>query len=264
MGAAFSDRKMAGLASISNACYVGDIDEVKHLYKNGADIHKPDYKGRTCLMAAVWWCAREVYKGGLFKGQPEKLCRFLIEKGADLNAQDKNGDTALHYAVQSGETILVEFLVNHGADPLVKNRDGDDAIRHNSIEQVVSSLEKREEILQYLMSEAHISIERHIEEMQLLGCNYVENDLIEAGLNMWRKALELKAHHNVPASRDDIMPKEAYQNAVEISSLQDLEYLCINEIYMQNLLIRERILGQNHKLTLRSIRRQAGVYFKNR
>ena len=60
------------------------------------------------------------------------------------------------------------------------------------------------------------------------------------------------------------MPKEAYQNAVEISSLQDLEYLCINEIYMQNLLIRERILGQNHKLTLRSIRRQAGVYFKNR
>ena len=41
---------------------------------------------------------------------------MLIEKGADVNAQDKKGGTALIKASEHGHTDLTELLINAGAD----------------------------------------------------------------------------------------------------------------------------------------------------
>ncbi len=49
---------------------------MKYLVENGADIHKPNINGGTCLINSV---------------QSVELCRFLIEKNADVNAQDNSG-----------------------------------------------------------------------------------------------------------------------------------------------------------------------------
>ena len=49
---------------------------VKYLVENGADIHKPNINGGTCLINSV---------------QSVDLCKFLIEKNADVNAQDNSG-----------------------------------------------------------------------------------------------------------------------------------------------------------------------------
>ncbi|TYZ59123.1 hypothetical protein PybrP1_000048 [[Pythium] brassicae (nom. inval.)] len=53
-----------------------------------------------------------------------KVSVWLIENGADVNAVDANGDTALHYAVMLNRFDLVETLMKRGADPTVRNAKG--------------------------------------------------------------------------------------------------------------------------------------------
>ncbi|GMF09243.1 unnamed protein product [Phytophthora lilii] len=53
-----------------------------------------------------------------------KVCVWLIENGADPNAIDENGDTALHYAVELERYDLVETLMKRGADSSIKNLKG--------------------------------------------------------------------------------------------------------------------------------------------
>jgi hypothetical protein len=50
--------------------------------------------------------------------------RCLLDAGADLHAQDKNGATALHRAVRTRCAAAVQFLLQAGADPTRKNKTG--------------------------------------------------------------------------------------------------------------------------------------------
>jgi ankyrin repeat protein len=51
--------------------------------------------------------------------------RYLVEElGADVNARDLNGYTALHHAAARGDNELIRFLVEQGADVTVVSRRG--------------------------------------------------------------------------------------------------------------------------------------------
>jgi hypothetical protein len=50
--------------------------------------------------------------------------RRLLGAGAHIDAQDKNGATALHRAVRTRCAAAVEFLLHAGADPRLKNKPG--------------------------------------------------------------------------------------------------------------------------------------------
>ena len=54
-----------------------------------------------------------------------KIARMLIDAGADVNAKDKNGLTALMRAVPANYTDIVKVLLDKGANPNETYQDGD-------------------------------------------------------------------------------------------------------------------------------------------
>ncbi|NPA12901.1 MAG: hypothetical protein GXO45_02815 [Aquificae bacterium] len=50
--------------------------------------------------------------------------KLAIAKGADVNAQDENGGTALHWAVFYEYEDIVKLLLMHGANPYIKDKNG--------------------------------------------------------------------------------------------------------------------------------------------
>jgi len=57
------------------------------------------------------------------KKQVETI-RCLLEKGAEIHAQDKNGATPLHRAVRTRCAAAVRWLLRAGSDPTLKNKSG--------------------------------------------------------------------------------------------------------------------------------------------
>jgi len=52
------------------------------------------------------------------------LCKMLHNRGADLNTQNRLGQTALHFAFAFGYTELGKWLVKKGANTNLKNSNG--------------------------------------------------------------------------------------------------------------------------------------------
>ena len=84
-GADVNSMSDTGSTPVRSACFMTHLDIVKLLVNNNADIQKPNFNGGTCLINSV----RSV-----------ELCEFLLRNGAEVNAQDIQCKTALHYAIQ--------------------------------------------------------------------------------------------------------------------------------------------------------------------
>jgi hypothetical protein len=67
--------------------------------------------GWTCLMQAAAY-------GHL------DICRLLIDKGAQMEAKDSNGNTPLHFAAANGHLEIVRLLCDRGADIEAHDDDG--------------------------------------------------------------------------------------------------------------------------------------------
>ena len=52
------------------------------------------------------------------------LAKLLIKKGADVNLQNSNGDTALMFSIYANSSKTTTLLLKNGADPFIKNNDG--------------------------------------------------------------------------------------------------------------------------------------------
>ena len=55
-------------------------------------------------------------------------CEVLLSKGADVQVQDRDGNTALHHAALMGRLELLGFLLFAGADPEAVNKRGQTAL----------------------------------------------------------------------------------------------------------------------------------------
>eukprot|EP01108_Squamamoeba_japonica_P000752 TRINITY_DN1271_c0_g1_i1.p2 TRINITY_DN1271_c0_g1~~TRINITY_DN1271_c0_g1_i1.p2 ORF type:complete len:123 (+),score=60.40 TRINITY_DN1271_c0_g1_i1:61-429(+) len=105
---------MAEDGSIGWAVRTGDLDGLKTAVEaNGADVNakEPGVRGSTPLQQAADY------------GHVE-LIRYLAQKGADVNAKDNFGNTALLNAVYEGHTGAVKELLKLGANTSVKGPDG--------------------------------------------------------------------------------------------------------------------------------------------
>lgn len=97
---------------VADAAMRGEVDVVKVLLRQGADVNAAQGDGMT----ALHWAAE--------KGDVE-ITAMLIFAGANLEAVTRLGDyTPLHLASKSGQGPAVETLLEAGADPNVKTLTG--------------------------------------------------------------------------------------------------------------------------------------------
>lgn len=53
-----------------------------------------------------------------------EVCEFLIEEGAEIDATDKMGQTALMHSVICDDKQVAFLLIRHGADVDVEDKEG--------------------------------------------------------------------------------------------------------------------------------------------
>jgi ankyrin repeat protein len=100
-----------------------DVPLMRLLVELGADPQWPNADGSTPLLAAAGVGA--LGDGDEAAGTEDEALaavRLLLELGADLNAVDENGETAMHGAAYQSRAKLVDFLVERGANVNLWNR----------------------------------------------------------------------------------------------------------------------------------------------
>jgi ankyrin repeat protein len=106
-----SKSKKEGVSTISRigntplilAVRDGNLEKVKVLIAEGADINLCDWYGRTPLSRALSKRKLDM-----------RMIEFLVSKGADVNLHPANGKTYLQESIR--KKGIPEFLINHGAD----------------------------------------------------------------------------------------------------------------------------------------------------
>ena len=146
-----------GATPFWRAAYASDIEAMKLLVSRGADPHLPTSKpagrprvgdagvraggdvsglpalpvggpGVTPLQAAAGVGYGEGFAANSHRYAPTGMMaavKYLVEElGADVNAADHEGNTALHQAAARGDVAMIEYLVSKGADVSRLNREG--------------------------------------------------------------------------------------------------------------------------------------------
>lgn len=93
-----------GKTTLMLAARDGDVEEVRHLLNNGADVNQANNNGGTPIMYAAL-------------GGDLSIVRMFIERGAELDAVAENGWSALMISSAKGFADIAKELLDHAADP---------------------------------------------------------------------------------------------------------------------------------------------------
>jgi quinoprotein dehydrogenase-associated probable ABC transporter substrate-binding protein len=180
LGADVNGRDSDGLTALIHAASRNHVPVIKALLERGADIEASAPGGFTPLALAIeegkYLAAKTLIEGGasvatpvgtdrvtplmsaasqLAVGEAAKeierrqglrstdIATALIERGADVNAANAAGVTALMIAAARGNIPMIGLLLEAGADPLAKAADGKTALdiaRANLNEDAVKSI----------------------------------------------------------------------------------------------------------------------------
>ncbi len=112
----------------------GDLDKIKRMVADGADINAQDNFDWTPLIHAT-------HRNHI------NAVLYLLNRGANINKVGENNWTALHYAVNEGLTDMVEILLKHGADVELEDNDGKKAM------DLATDIEIKQMIIRYMKSD---------------------------------------------------------------------------------------------------------------
>ncbi|KAG7203560.1 hypothetical protein KM043_013607 [Ampulex compressa] len=227
------------------ACFDGHYDVVKFLVQHGADIEMANRHGHTCLMIA---CYRDHIR----------IAKLLLALKADANRKSVKGNTALHDCAESGSLEILKVLVEHGARM--------DVDSYGMTPLLAAAVTGHTHVVEYLIGLPHlVSRKERIDALELLGATYVDKkrDMIGA-LELWKRAMDERYRGDGPVISKPPPPPvvAAYDFALEISDPDALDELLADpdEMRMQALVLRERILGPAHPDTSYYIRYRGAVY----
>jgi len=99
-----------------------DVPLMRLLLELGADPLISNFNDTTPLMAAAGVGTAEPQEEAGEESEALEAVQMLIDRGADLNTVDNNGDTAMHGAAYNIAPLVVKLLGQHGADPKIWNK----------------------------------------------------------------------------------------------------------------------------------------------
>ena len=140
-GAAIDEVDNEGLTPLHKAIQARHFSVAKCLVSREADVYKVSKSGKRPLhlAAAHWDC-------------PDDLWDLL----GDIDAEDENGDTALHIAARNRNATQVENLIRHGAKLDLQDHQGETAlhiaIRMYPRNRRSTGLQSRSDIVSLLLS----------------------------------------------------------------------------------------------------------------
>ncbi len=128
----------------------GNLEKVKQLLNEGANIHAKNNAQQTALYVAV-------------RGNQFSVMNYLVEQGANINAREKDGWSILHRAVATNNLAIVEYLVENGADLDAKTNYN----KETPLEMAKND-KKDQEIIQYLINTHFLNAaeQKNIDEIQ--------------------------------------------------------------------------------------------------
>jgi ankyrin repeat protein len=122
-GADIEARNEDGSTPLDWAASFAQTDILKLLIQRGAKANVIDKYGNTPLISAACECAVATMNSAY------QAVKILLDQGADVNARNYDGKTALMMASgMTGDATILELLLNNGADPKAKDHKGQTAL----------------------------------------------------------------------------------------------------------------------------------------
>lgn len=109
------------------AAKTADAELMRLLHSLGADPSIRNADNSTALMAAAGLGTRSPGEDAGTEPEVLEAVQVALEHGADINAVDDRGETAMHAAAYKNLPAVVEYLFAHGAKPEIwnqKNKQG--------------------------------------------------------------------------------------------------------------------------------------------
>ena len=100
-----------------------DAETMQLLIEHGADPNRASDNQTTPMIAAGAGMGKR-FQGGEEKPEPQfiEAMKILVASGANVNAANARGETAMHGAALRGADLIIQFLADHGANFNVKNK----------------------------------------------------------------------------------------------------------------------------------------------
>ncbi len=134
-GAGVEARNDFGNTPLLVACQFGNVAVIQLLIDNNADVNASRTgAGHTPLAMCV---------------SNMQIVKVLLANGARINAQDKQGQTALMFASRDVfEQIIpvIELLLKHGANAKLKDKNGKTALDHAYVARTEAFSEERKKV----------------------------------------------------------------------------------------------------------------------
>jgi ankyrin repeat protein len=113
-----------GCSPLANAISRDYTYMIERLIDLGADVNVPDAAGDTALIKSIWLATSSTSDVDREADGAIRLIRRLVEEGgADVNARNESGRTALFTAVYENMTDIALYLIDAGATCLLDERD---------------------------------------------------------------------------------------------------------------------------------------------
>ena len=233
---------------------------MKLLVESGANVNSANSMGQTCLMIAC--------KKGHFA-----TVKYLLEKGADLNRKTDKGKDAFD---ECKSDPIMDVLRLMSVERMNQERI-DVGMNLLQLAAVNGHQDTVEHIIRYTEL---VGKQKEIDALELLGAALIEDDDddddvphwtwystgIQGAKKLWKKAMEERYEGGVLVRPKSIInsPVSAYNNMLEVKTMLELEQISSEPdmMWMQALLVRERILGPANPYTGQFIQSRGREYAK--